>query len=317
MDRPRIGLLAVRAFLFAVCLLAWCLSARAQPADSHFQFDVGIGHESQSSPVFQISPEGNILYLDGSQGLRGTHVRTSLQGSANWNWDEGVTTSLSADATIKRAPDTPDMDFSSLSLQPSVHMPWGSGSVGAGINLLSYDVGGRHFRDSAGLQVDWTHSDGTGLWAVIAEASAYRHASQFAEMDAVATSVVVLRQFTDPLPGVDGLDFSAMVGKEVNDHGYLDLSSRSAMLHASVRWAWLGAEWSLGQGWREAVFEDTLFPNEPVRADHTVMTDLAAQWPLSDKHAIRVEYNQTRNTSSTRLFDNSYEQLSVTFRSTW
>ena len=99
--------------------------------------------------------------------------------------------------------------------------------------------------------------------------------------------------------------------------GNLDLSSRSAMLHAAVRWTWLGADWSLGRGWREAVFEDTLFPNEPVRTDHTVMTDLGAQWPLSDKHAIRVEYNQTRNTSSTRLFDNRYEQLSVTFRSVW
>jgi hypothetical protein len=311
------GVFAMRAFFLLVCLAAWSFSVRAQPADTHFQIDIGVGTESQTSPVFQISPEGNILYLDGSQGLRGTHVRTNVQGSADWTWDGGVSTSFAADATVKHSPGTQDLDFASISLQPSVHMPWGAGSVGAGLNWLSYDVGGHHFRDATGLQVDWTQSDGQNLWAIVAEVSAYRHAQEFAEMDAIATSVVVLRQFTDPLPGIDGLDFSAIVGKEVNDHGYLDLASHSAMVHAMVRWSWLGADWSLGTGWRAAVFEESAFPNEPVRADHTVMTDIAAQWPLSSQHSIRVEFNDMNNTSNTHLYDNTHQQLSITWRSSW
>jgi hypothetical protein len=311
------GVLAMRVFLLVVCLTAWSFSVRAQPTDSHLLFDIGIGSESQTSPVFQISPEGNILYLDGSQGLRGTHVRTIVQSTADWTWEGGVSTSFAADATVKHSPSTPDLDFASISLQPSVHMPWGTGSIGVGLNWLSYDVGAHHFRDATGLQLDWTKSDGRSLWAVVAEVSAYRHASEFADMDAVATSIVVLRQFTDPLPGIEGMDFSAIIGKEVNDHGYLDLASHSAMVHATVRWSWLGADWSLGAGWREAVFEESAFSNEPVRADHTVMTDIAAQWPLSTKHSIRVEYNDMNNTSSTHLYDNTHQQLSVTCRTVW
>lgn len=317
MHSARMGVLAMRALLLLVCLATWSFSVRAQPADSHFQLDIGVGSESQTSPVFQISPEGNILYMDGSQGLHGTHVRSSLQGSVDWTWEGGVSTSISADATVKKSPGTPDLDFASISLQPAIHIPWGTGSVGAGINWLSYDVGGHHFRDATGLQVDWTKSDGQNLWAVVAEVSAYRHAHEFADMDATATSVVVLRQIADPLPGIDGLDLSAIVGKEVNAHGYLDLASHSAMVHATVHWSWLGASWSLGAGRRVAVFEESAFPNEPVRADNTAMTDLSAQWPLSAKHSIRVEYNYMNNTSNTHLYDNTHQQLSVSWRTAW
>jgi len=316
MRGSRIGLLSIRA----ACVAAWaCIAtlAVAQPADSHFQLDVGLGHEAQSSPVFQISPEGNILYLDGAQGLNGSHLRTSLQGSAHWEWDAGVSTAVSAEVTLKRSPQTPDLNFSSLNLQPSVHIPWGQSSVGWGLNLLSYDMGGRHFRDATGVQMDWTHANPQGLWGIVAEVSHYRHADELSDMDASTASIVLLRQITDPLPGIDGLDLSFIVGQEVNDQGFSDLSSRSAMLHANVRWTWLGADWSLGRSWRQARFDDSAFPGEPARADDTVTTDLAAQWPLSKSQSVRVEINQSRNASNTHLYDNSLLQWSVTLRKEW
>lgn len=316
MREVRMPMLCVRATL-AIILAGSGLATLAQPVDSHLQLDVGIGHEEQSSPVFQLSPEGNILYLDGQQGLRGSHLRTSLQGSANWNWEQGISTALAVDATVKRSPNTPDLDFIALSIQPAIHRPWGNASIGLGINLLSYDVGGHHFRDSTGVQVDWTQSDGQNLWGVVAEVSAYAHAPEFSDMDAKAASLVVLRQWTNPLPGIDGLDLSAIVASEVNDHGFSDLSNHSAMVTGSLHWNWLGADCSLGHGWRQAIFEDNAFPGEPARTDHAVMTDLAAQWPLSATHFIRLEYNAVRNASTTRLYDNNYEQLSVTLRSTW
>ena len=316
MPAARIGMALVRAAC-ALVFLGCSAMAAAQPAESHWQLDIGWGHESQTSPVFQISPEGNILYLDGQQGLSGSHIRTSLQGSASWNWEQGVTTALAADATLKRAPNAPGLDFASLSIQPSIHRPFGAANVGMGLNVLSYDVGGRHFRDAMGVQADWTKSDGHQLWGVVAEWTQERHAADFSDMDATATSVVVLRQYTDPLPGIEGLDFSAIVGREVNAHGYLDLSSHSAMLTGTVRWSWLGAEWSVGRSWREARFEDSAFPSEPARADHTVMTDIAAQWPVAANRSVRVEYNEVRNTSNTRLYDNTFQQLSVTLRSSW
>ena len=316
MPAVRVGMLRMRATL-AILLAGLGLAALAQPADSHLQLDVGIGHEAQSSPVFQLSPEGNILYLDGQQGLRGSHLRTSLQGSANWNWEQGISTALAVEATVKRSPETPDLDFMSVSIQPAIHRPWGSASIGLGLNLLSYDVGGHHFRDSTGIQVDWTQSDGHSLWGVVAEVSSYAHAPEFSDMDAKAASLVVLRQWTDPLPGIDGLDLSAIVAREVNDHGFGDLSNHSAMVTGSLRWTWLGADCSVGHGWRQAIFEDNLFVGETARTDHAVMTDLAAQWSLSATHFIRLEYNAVRNASSTRLYDNNFEQFSVTLRSVW
>jgi hypothetical protein len=183
--------------------------------------------------------------------------------------------------------------------------------------LLSYDVGGRHFRDATGLQMDWTHANTEGLWGVVAEVAHYRHAEALSDMDATASSIVFLRQITAPFSGVDGLDLSFIVGQEINDHGYTDLSSRSAMLHADLRWTWLGADWSFGAGLRHARFDDSAFPGEPVRADNTVMADLAAQWPLSNNQSLRVEFNQVHNTSTTHLYDNTLQQLSVTLRTFW
>jgi hypothetical protein len=312
----RVGMRRMRATL-AIMLAGSGLTALAQPADSHLQLDVGTGHEAQSSPVFQLSPEGNILYLDGQQGLRGSHLRTSLQGSANWIWEQGISTALAVDATVKRSPSTPDLDFMSFSVQPAIHWPWGNSSVGLGINLLSYDVGGHHFRDSTGIQVDWTQSDEHSLWGVVAEVSSYTHATEFSEMDAKAASLVVLRQWTNPFPGIEGLDLSAIIAKEVNDHGFHDLSSHSAMVTGSLHWTWLGADCSFGHSWRQAIFEDNAFAGESVRTDRTVMTDLGAQWSLSATHSIRLEYNAVRNASSTRLYDNTFEQWSVILRSVW
>lgn len=300
-----------------ITMAGWGFAALAQPAESHLQFDVGIGHEAQTSPVFQLSPEGNVLYLDGQQGLGGSHLHTSLQGNASWNWEQGISTALAADVTIKRSPNSPDLDYMAINLQPAIHWPWGSASIGVGINLQSYDVGGHHFRDSSGMQVDWTHSDGDSLWGVVAEVASYQHATEYADMNAKAASIVLLHQWSDPLPGIDGLDFSAIVGREINDQDIHELSSRSAMLSATVRWTALGADCSLGRSWRQARFDDNAFASEPSRADNTVLTDLAAQWALSARHSIRLEYNAMRNVSSTRLYDNDFEQWSVILRSTW
>jgi hypothetical protein len=221
---------------------------------------------------------------------------------------------LAADATFKRAPGTPGFDFGSISLQPSVNLPIQGATVGMGLNLQGLDVAGQHFRDVAGIQANWTRSDGEHLWGVVVDASTYKHSSDLADMDAVASSVVVLRQIRNPLPGIDGLDFSGIVGREESVRGLGELSNRSAMLTFLVRWSGFGADWSFGRGWRHAVFDDTVFSGEPLRQDRTAMLDLAAQWPLSADQSLRLEFNETQNTSSTRLYDNLYRQFSVTLR---
>jgi hypothetical protein len=299
---------------------AWCVSASlfAQPTPStHFQLDVGLGNESQISPLFQVSPESNIIYQEGVDRLSGSHMRTALQGTAEWAWSDGVMASLAADATFKRSPGTPGFDFGSVSLQPSVNLPMQGATVGLGLSLQGLDVAGQHFRDVAGIQANWTRSDGEHLWGVVVDASTYKHNSDLADMDAVASSVVVLRQIRNPLPGIDGLDFSGIVGREESLRRLGELSNRSAMLTFLIRWSGFGADWSLGRGWRRAVFDDTVFPGEPPREDRTAMLDLAVQWPLSTDQSLRLEFNETQNASSTRLYDNLYRQFSMTLRSSF
>lgn len=292
--------------------------ALAQPARStHFQLDVGLGNESQTSPLFQLSPESNIIYQDGVDRLSGSHLRTALQGSSEWAWSAGVVTSLAGEVTFKRSPNTPGFDFGSLSLQPAVHLPMGGANVGLGLNLQGLDVAGQHFRDVTGIQANWTRSDGDHLWGVVVDTSTYKHNGDLAVMDAVASSVVLLRQIRNPLPGVDGIDFSGILGREESVRGLGELSSRSVMLTVLARWSWFGADWSLGRGWRQAVFDDTAFPGEPIREDHTAMLDLALQWPLSADRSVRFEFNEAHNTSTTRLYDNTYRQFSVTLRSSF
>jgi hypothetical protein len=312
----RCNLLALRV-LWLMGLAAVGTATRAAPANSQFQVDVGLGHEVQSAPLFQITRDSNIFYQDGLQSLSGSHVRTSLQGSADWTWEQGISTSVAVNATIKRAPGATDLDFSSVALQPAVRMPWGAASMGLGVSLQRFDVGGHHFRDESGWQLDWTQSDASGLWALIGSASAYHHVADWADMDAQSTSLVLLRQIGEPLPGVEGLDLSLILGQETNDHGLLELSSRSAMFHSAAHWPAWGADWTLGLGWREDAFEGTAFVAEPVRQDRTHMADIAAQWPLSAARSVRLEYNQVRNASSTHLYDNLYQQLSVTLRTVW
>ena len=299
---------------------AWCVSAPlfAQPTPStHFQLGIGFGNESQTSPLFQISPESNIIYQDGVDRLSGSHMRTTVQGTAEWARSDGVMASLAADATVKRSPGTPGFDFGTFSLQPSVNLPLTGATVGVGLNLQGMDVAGQHFRDVAGIQGNWTRSDGEHLWGVVVDASVYKHNSDLADMDAVASSVVVLRQIRNPLPGISGLDFSGIVGREESARGLGELSNRSAMLTFQIHWSGLGADWTFGRSWRHAVFDDTAFPGEPPREDRTAMLDLAAELPLSADQSLRLEFNETKNTSSTRLYDNLYRQFSVTLRTSF
>ncbi|ARV19039.1 hypothetical protein AEP_02111 [Curvibacter sp. AEP1-3] len=303
--------------LFPLCAL---VAGHGAPAcaqslvSSQLQIDTGIGHEAQSAPVFQLTPESTIVYLDDLKHLSGEHVRTSVQASAEWAWDKGFTVSLAGDATLKKSPAKPDLDYQTVSVQPSLMHPLWGGSGGVGVNLQTFDVGGAHFRDSTGLILNWTRADAESMWGVVAEISEYRHGADLRDMDATSRSLLLLRQYTDPCKAISGLDFSAIVGREENRWGYADLSNRSALLSATVHWSMWGGDWSFGRSYRRAVFDESAFEDDPVRMDATHMTDLSAQWPLTSKVSLRVEMNDSVSRSTTRLYDNNFRQFSVTLR---
>jgi hypothetical protein len=164
------------------------------------------------------------------------------------------------------------------------------------------------------LQLDWTLTNGDQLWGVVLEESVQIHPQEMGDLDAVVSSVAFLSQTANPFAGVDGLDFTLSTGRERNVHGYGDLSNRSAMLSVMLHWTWLGAHWTAGHSWRHAAFDEAFSSADLPREDRTRMLDLSAQWPLSPDRAIRLELNQTLNASNTRLYENTYHQLSVTLQ---
>ncbi len=304
--------------LFAPWIWLAGVAAFAAPtAADRFSVDMGVGHESQTSPLFQLTPNSTVVYLGGPQRLGGSHLQAHVQGFYGFSLEDGLSASLAGNAMLKRSPQTPDLDFSFLSLQPTLHLPLKNFNIDFGLNLQRIDVAGQRFRDIHGVQANWTRFDGKNLWAMVGETGSYRHKGELTDLDAQASSLVLQRHLSQPLKGVDGLDLSLIVGRERNERGFRDLSHRSAMFNASLQWAWLGASWSAGAGWRRAQFDDKAFPSEPERIDRGKNIDLMAEWPLSSRQALSVQVNDIRNTSSTRLYNNHYRQLGVTLHTSW
>ncbi len=317
MSLARQCLWAVRAAIGWVVWLGMAQAWAQVTPTSHFQIEVGVGTESQTSPLFQFAPDSTIIYPDGADRLDGTHVRTALQGSIEWMSPDGFMVSLAGNALLKRSPGSPGFDQTLLSVQPAVHFPVGSSSVGVGLSAQTLDVAGQHFQTSQGLQLDWTLTDGKQLWGVVLEGSVQKHPSDTSDLDSEVSSVAFLSQTANPLPGIDGLDFTLSAGRERNVHGYGDLSNRSAMFSVMLHWTWLGASWTAGHSWRHAVFDAGFSSEDRPREDRTRMLDLSAQWPLSPDRSIRVEFNQTLNASNARLYENTYHQVSVILQQTF
>jgi hypothetical protein len=229
----------------------------------------------------------------------------------------GLSIGMSGDASIKRSQTTPDLDLAMLSAQPSMHWVLGKSSLGLGVNWQRIDVARSRFREVHALHADTFVPDDSGHWAVVGDVSRYRHPGELAFLNATSSSVMMQRHQNQPLPGVDGLDISVFAGREHNALGLRELSNRNLMVNSAIEWALQGVTWSAGLGWQQARFDDVAFAGEPLRRDRAVTADFGAEIALSDTDVLRLDYSQMRNRSTTRLYTNRYQQLSVTLRSQW
>jgi hypothetical protein len=306
----------IQALLFAAASFAFATAQAEEQSSNWLSFEAGAGYEQQTAPLFQVSPDSTIIYIDGLRRLAGSSYRTSIQGFAEKSLGNGVGFMISGDASVKRSPATPDLNFSSISAQPGLHFPVGASSAGLGLNFQRMEVAGQHFRDVQSVQGNWTVFDQKNFWAVIGDVGVNNHRGQLADLDARTASLVVKRQVAEPLKGLDSADLTAVVGRESNVRGLAELSHSSAMLHGSVHWKLFGASWTAGQAWRIARFDESAFANEAARRDGTAITDLAATWELSKKQSLRIEFNNVRNHSNTRLYENHFQQITLSLR-TW
>ena len=298
-------------------LTGYAALANEVPA-AQFSAEVGLGYESQTSPLLRLSAQGELINIDGLQRLGGSHIRSGIQGVLNWQMSPEWSVSLAGDASLKRAPGASDFDFSIASVQPTVHRTLDTGTVGCGLSLQKLDVSGRSFREVRGLQVDWTLPSANGsFYSMAADVSENRHPNEFSDLDSVSSSLSLQRHWVKPLPGLDAMDVSAHFVRERNSLDLAELSHRSQMLSTSVQWLWQGLSWSAGINFQKVQFDATAFATNSVRVDRAVGIELGAEFELSPKYTLRLEYNDVHNESTVALYDNAYQQLGIKLHTFW
>ncbi|HNM75954.1 MAG TPA: hypothetical protein PKN13_11540 [Accumulibacter sp.] len=294
-------------------------SRAAPPSAANLAAEVGWGHESQTSPLVQISPQGTLIFIGGQRRLAGSHWRTNVSGLRDWPLFGDVRLALAGDLHVKRSLPTPDFDFLNASFSPALRTSLGEwGNIGVAGHWQHIDVAGAHFRNARSLQVDWTYADGHGgHWVIMADAGKNRHRGELSDLDSTSTTLLLQRHVEAPLPGIDAADLELYLVRERNDRGFDELASRSHLLRASLEHAWLGVTWSAGLAWQQARFATALLPTLPVRRDEAWTIELAAAVELAPGRTLRVDYVGVRNESNIALYQNRYRQISVALQFTW
>jgi hypothetical protein len=125
------------------------------------------------------------------------------------------------------------------------------------------------------------------------------------------------RHWENPHPALQSVDIAFYAARERNAHGFEELSHRSAMVSTSIQWNWGDFTWSTGTTWQMTGFDASVFPDEPVRVDRSAGYDVSIEHTLSNRHTLRLEYNDVRSQSTSPIFDNHYQQVAVKLHRSW
>lgn len=307
----------------SVRLAAWAVGAAwplwAGAVETHqVASEVGFGYESQTAPLIRLSPQGELISLDGVQRLGGASVRVGAQAFSSWDMGQGWGVSLALDASQKRLPSASEFDFGMVSVQPSLHRIVGGTTLGVGASFQRMDVAGSAFRQVTGVQGSWTLPQADGnLWMAIVDMTHNEHAPAFADLDASAVSLSVQRHLAQPGGAWTGADFSLYLARERNEKGLSELSHGTAILGASLHWSALGLAWSTGGSYQAVQFDGSVFDGETLRRDRAIGLDLAVEKTLTPRTTLQVEWGSVRNFSSIPVFENTFHQLSLKWRTAW
>jgi hypothetical protein len=211
----------------------------------------------------------------------------------------------------KNAHGSADLDLRTLAMQPATRVPAPESATAVRRALADLEPAAL---DAPGTVSAWTPLDERNPWSLIADAGASRQPGAFASPGIASNSLGLARQFSNPVAGIDALDIALIAGREGNDPGFREAANRNSTVQVSLQWTLLGLNWSAGYGLRRANYNESPFPEESARRDRTGMFDLAAEWSLGAGQALRLELNETRNTSSIALYDNRFRQVAIVLR---
>jgi hypothetical protein len=118
---PLMGWRLARWLDLRECCPASCWSRRPalagdSPAGAGQHRNKCFGYETQTSPLIRISPEGELISIDGLQRLKASSVRVGVQGFTNWQLSNGWGLSVGWVTSARKR--SPGMPRTSISGQP-------------------------------------------------------------------------------------------------------------------------------------------------------------------------------------------------------
>jgi hypothetical protein len=303
---------------FSVAFAGDALIPRAPEPPTYFLAEIGVGYESQTSPVVRVTPEGTLVRLDGFDRLAGANVHGSTSGMADVQFSPDSHFTVGGDLRFKRAPSASVFDFASVSINPMLRTTLWGAVVGLGRNLQRIDVAGGRFRRVFGTVADLTVADPSGdFWVVLVDRSRNRHVGDLRDLDSTSTQMLFKRHVEKPGFGLDAIEFEIILARERNDQDFHELSSRSALGRIAFDAHILGLDTGLGIARHVSKFDDTAFPGTPRRRDLATTLDASIAWEFQPRNTIKLDYMISKNDANLALFENTYRVVSLGYGIAW
>ena len=284
----------------------------------HVNSVVGVGYESQTSPLVRLSPEGTLVLIDGLARLAGSHVRVGIGGMVDHGLGQAWRLALGGDVQVKRSPSTRDLDFMTASTNAMLRRPSDAGIFGIGPSLQRIWVAGSRFRDATGVLADWTlGADDGSHWMASCDLSSNRHPGDYADFDSRSASAVLRRHVAKPIAQLDALDIEIAAMRESNRRRFAELSSWSGLIRAGVERNLWSVDWSAEVSLQRAWFDDAPLASLPARRDRGITFQFAADRKLSSALNLRVEFTASRNRANVPIYNYRYRQTTLALVSNW
>lgn len=279
----------------------------------------GVGHESSSSPLLRLSPDGALVAVDGLTRLSGRVTRASANASGDWPLAGPLRLGLTGVAERREAGRASALGFGLGLGDVALRAPLAGGMVGVGASRLALSVAGHSFRRADAVHVDWSGALAPSQQlSMRVEASRYRHAADVSDLDAEVGSASGTWRWTPGHPALDSLELGWGLRRERNRRGLPELSNRSAYGSVALGWAGLlGAQWTATVMLQRARFDSGLFDGDPARRDRFVSLDLSAEWALTDAAQLIAGVGYARNRARPVIYDNRHRQSSLALAGHW
>ncbi|WP_395707654.1 hypothetical protein [Casimicrobium huifangae] len=283
--------------LIAACAALACATAVTAAGDSaRFDVEAGAGREDSSSPLLRLSEDGALVQIVGLSRLAGPVGRLAVDASNDWALTGPLRLSLTAHGETRWSPSSRSLNLGAALAEAGLRWQMGTGSIGVSPSLLLLSVANRPFRAADSIRFDWSEVDvDGGMRALRVESGRYRHAAA----------------------AIESIEIAAGVRNERNRRSLPDLSNRGA--HASVELGWklAGGDWTANALWQVSRFRAPGPDGLGVRRDRFLSLDVTAEWPLSQRLALRTSLATSDNRSQPVIYNNRRHAVDIALVARW